>query len=72
MQELRENGIKCQEDLNFLGLNQQIDYARKVNINYIIVIGDNEIKAKKVKVKNLKTNEEKGVQIGKIADFFKK
>lgn len=56
--ELRDLNINTEVYLNDKKLKAKVKYADKLEIPYIIVIGDNEIEEGKVKVKNMKTGEE--------------
>lgn len=56
--ELRNLNINTEVYLNDKKLKAKVKYADKLEIPYIIVIGDNEIEEGKVKVKNMETGEE--------------
>ncbi len=56
--ELRDLNINTEVYLNDKKLKAKVKYADKLEIPYIIVIGDNEIEEGKVKVKNMETGEE--------------
>lgn len=69
MTENKEVPIKFATELRNLGVNTEIyltdkkikakmKYADKLEIPYVIVIGDNEIESKKIKLKNMTTGEE--------------
>ena len=45
-------------------------YADKLEIPYVIVIGEDEINSGIVKIKNMKTGEEKETEINKISENF--
>jgi len=63
--QLRSNGVSC--DVAFdKKLGKAMDYANKEGIPYIIVIGGDEIKSGKVKVKDMKTGEEKSAAIDQV------
>ena len=57
--ELRNLGINTEIYLNDKKLKSKLKYADKLKIPYIIVIGDDEIENKKIKLKNMQTGEEK-------------
>ena len=61
--ELRKIGINTEVYLNNKKLKAKFKYADKLEIPYVIVIGDDEIKAKKIKLKNMKSGEEKEVNM---------
>lgn len=56
--ELRNIGINTEVYLNNKKLKAKMKYANKLEIPYVIVIGDDEIQSGKVKVKNMQTGEE--------------
>ena len=53
-------------------LKKQMEYANKINSPAVILYGDNEIKAGKVTLKNLKTGNESSVKIDDLANETKK
>ena len=60
--ELAEELRKCfqvQTNISLRSFNAQMKYANKINAQYLIVLGEDEIKNKKCKLKNMKTGEEK-------------
>lgn len=52
-----------QTNISSRSFNAQMKYANKINAEYVIVLGEEEIKNKKCKVKNMKTGEEKEVKM---------
>jgi len=56
--ELRNIGINTEVYLNDKKLKAKMKYANKLEIPYVIVIGDDEIQSGKIKVKNMQTGEE--------------
>ena len=56
--ELRNLGINTEIYLSDKKLKAKMKYADKLEIPYVIVIGDDEIECKKIKLKNMKTGEE--------------
>ena len=61
-EELREY-ISVQTNISSRSLKAQMKYANKINAENVIVLGEDEIKNKKCKVKNMKTGEEKEVEM---------
>ena len=55
---LRQNGINTEVYLNNKKLKAKFKYADKLEIPNVIIIGEDEIKENKVKIKNMKTGEE--------------
>ncbi len=58
---LRNLGIQTEIDLTNKKIGQQIMLADKKQIEYIICIGENEIKTKKYNLKNLKTKKQEEI-----------
>jgi histidyl-tRNA synthetase len=56
---LRQKGLKISIDYSFRKIGDQIKVADKMHIPYIICIGEEEIKTGQLKLKNLKSGEEK-------------
>ena len=63
---LRNNGIRTEVYLNNKKLKAKFKYADKLQIPYVIVIGENEIAENKFKLKNMATGEEKELTIEEI------
>ena len=60
--ELRAQGINTEVFFNNKKLKAKFKYADKLQIPYVIIIGEDELQANKVKVKNMQTGEEKLVE----------
>jgi histidyl-tRNA synthetase len=65
-QELRKRGLKVQVDLLERAVSKNIEYADKLGIPYVGFLGEDEIKQKKIKIRNLKTGIEELVDIDKV------
>ena len=61
--EIRKLGINTEIYLNHKKLKAKFKYADKLEIPYVIVIGDDEISSNKIKLKNMKTGEEKEINM---------
>lgn len=57
--DLRKSGINTEIYLNNKKLKAKFKYADKLEIPKVIIIGEDEIKENKVKIKDMKTGEEK-------------
>ena len=55
---LRDSKINTDIDLSQKGVSKNLDYADKYGIPYVILIGENEIKAGKFKLRDMKTGQE--------------
>ena len=66
---LRNNGVKTEIYLNNKKLKAKFKYADKLQIPYVIVIGEDEIANNKFKLKNMETGEEKELSAAEIEKF---
>lgn len=62
---LREQGVNTEIFLNDKKLKAKMKYADKLEIPYVIVVGEDEVKSGTVKIKNMQTGEEKEWEINK-------
>jgi len=65
---LRIGGLKCEVPLVVKSIKNNFKNAEKLNSIYAVIIGDDEIKNGKVKVKNLATKEEDEVTLKEFED----
>lgn len=63
VQKLRAEGKYVVKDITGKGLNAQFKYANKIGAKYVITLGDDEIKNKAAKIKNMETGEEEEYNI---------
>ena len=63
---LRNQGIKTEIYLNNKKLKAKFKYADKLEIPYVIIIGEDEIQNNVVKLKNMKTGEEKEITMDNL------
>ena len=68
---LRENGINTEIFLNDKKLKAKMKYADKLEIPFVIVVGEDEVKSEVVKIKNMKTGNEKECQIHNIPHLIR-
>ena len=66
LSELREKGIKCDIDFNGRNVSKNLKYANKMDIPYVLIIGEDEIKSKKFSLKDMKSGKEEKLVISKI------
>ena len=69
--ELRSKGVSAEKDLMSRSLKAQMKYADKIGAEYTAVIGDDEISAGKITLKNMKTSEQQEVEINKLHALLK-
>ncbi|MCK9254613.1 MAG: histidine--tRNA ligase [Bacteroidales bacterium] len=65
-QNLRQNGISCEIYPDKAKLDKQFKYANNKNINFVIIIGENELKNGIVSIKNMISGEQENVDIEEI------
>lgn len=61
--QLRQNGIRVETDHLGKSVKAQLKYANKINAEYTIVLGDDEISSNQCKIKNMSDGSETTVQI---------
>lgn len=69
MQQLRGKNIRCELYHEKAKFDKQFKYAEKKNIPYIIIIGEEEIKNKNCKVKNIATGKQEEISWNNILEF---
>ena len=69
---LRQNGLKVQVDFEDKKIAKKFKYADKLNINYVIVIGEDEIKNNVVTLKNMITGEQNTVTLEESIKIIQK
>ncbi|MFH1307090.1 MAG: histidine--tRNA ligase [Candidatus Micrarchaeota archaeon] len=68
---LREGGINAETDLNERKMRGQLEYANACNISFALILGKKEIESGKYTLKNLKTGEQKEMDLEKIIEQIK-
>lgn len=63
---LRNNGVRTEIYLNNKKLKAKFKYADKLEIPYVIIIGEDELQKEIVKLKNMTTGEEKEISFNEI------
>lgn len=69
-QELRLNGFKVDTDFMNRNLKSNFKVADRLNSEYIIIIGSEEVNSRVLTIKNNKTREEFKVKLDEIVEFF--
>ena len=70
--DLRKNGINTEIFLNDKKLKAKMKYADKLEIPYVIVVGEDEVNSGIVKIKNMKTGEQMENSIENISNDITK
>ena len=63
---LRDSGINTDIDLMDRGISKNLDFADKLQIPYVLIIGKEELKKKKIKLKDMKSGKEELLEIEKV------
>lgn len=69
---LRTAGLSAETDLMNRSLKAQMKYADKIGAKYVVVVGDDELTAGEVTVKNMADGSGEKVRIDKIAEYVAK
>ncbi len=69
---LRKVGIKTDMDLCERGISKNLKYVNTMNIPYTLFVGEEELKKKKLKLKNMKTGKEQLLSVVDISKNLKK
>lgn len=67
---LRCAGIRAEKDTMERSVKAQMKYANKIGAEYTIVLGDEEIAAKKAQLKHMETGESREVCLDELKDVF--
>jgi len=70
VKKLRDKNIKADKDYLERSLKAQLKYADKINANYVLILGDEELKSGKAELKNMITGIQTDARIENFADFF--
>ena len=68
---LRKEGLNVSVNLSSKKVGDQISSADKKGVLFILCVGESEVASGRYKVKNLKSGEEKELQIDEITNFIK-
>ncbi len=64
--ELRSLGLNVENDLMQRSLSKNMEYASKKGIPFVAIIGENELKAKELTVKNLSTGKQEKIKFSEL------
>ena len=68
--ELRGQNISADMDIMGRGPSKNLDYANKMNIPFVIFLGEDEVKLEKVKIKDMASGEEKLIPVSEVKKFI--
>jgi histidyl-tRNA synthetase len=63
---LRKRGFNVEIDLMNRSLSKQLDYANKTNVPFVLIVGDEEVKTGKYKLRDMSKGTEKLVSLDEI------
>ncbi|TMI35679.1 histidine--tRNA ligase, partial [Candidatus Bathyarchaeota archaeon] len=63
---LRVDGVRADRDLKERPLRKQMEYAASIKARLVVIVGPREIKEKKVRLRDMKTGEERDVEKNRI------
>ena len=63
---LRKQNINVDIEMNDNKIKKSFEYANKLNIPYVIIVGDEELGRGKVTLKNMSTGEQREIKIKDI------
>lgn len=72
LSELREKGVKVSVYTEFAKLKKKFKYADQTKVDYVIVLGEEEIKSRKYSLKDMKTGDQVDVTFDELVERFKK
>ncbi len=67
---LRNKGISCDSDLLYRSLKAQMREADRQQAEYVIVIGENEIKSNRVTIKAMQTGNQQEISLDELPDYL--
>jgi len=70
-EELRSSGLKVDVDIMGRGPSKNMDYANKLGILFVLFVGEDELKAKKYKLKDMASGEESMLTVAGIVKKVK-
>ncbi len=69
--ELREAGIRTEVYPESSKMKKQLNYADKKGINYVAIVGEDEIASEKIALKNMVTGEQKTVKLNELINIIR-
>ncbi|WP_282924806.1 histidine--tRNA ligase [Peptoniphilus genitalis] len=72
LSELREKGVRVSVYTEFAKLKKKFKYADQTKVDYVIVLGEEEIKTRMYSLKDMKTGDQEEVTFDELVERFKK
>ncbi len=70
-QQLREAGINADIDLSGKGPSKNLEYANSLGIPFVLFVGKKELQENKLKLRDMKSGEEKVINLDEIINLLK-
>lgn len=70
-QTLRRNNIKADVDLNTRKFKKLINYANKINVSKIAIIGENDLKNNKITIKDMVSGNQELIDVDNIVEYLR-
>ena len=70
--QLRENNIKCELYPSDIKIKKQMDYANQKGIDYVVIVGDEELNKNIFKLKEMSSGKEFSFDLDNIVSELKK
>lgn len=70
-QQLRKAGVSAEMEMTGRKLKKSLDFANKAGITYVAILGESELEAGCIKLKNMLTGQEELIQFEKLIDRLK-
>lgn len=68
-QKFRKAGIACATDVAGRNLSKQLDYSNAVGIPFVVIVGEAELKEKKVRVRDMLRSQEKEMKLSELVEW---
>lgn len=72
LSELREKGVRVSVYTEFAKLKKKFKYADQTKVDYVIVLGEEEIKTRKYSLKNMHSGDQEEVTFDELVERFKR
>ena len=70
--QLRKEGVKVDMDVMGRGISKNLNYANSLGIPYVAFVGSNELKKKKIKLKDMKSGKEELISVKDVVKKIEK
>jgi len=71
LEELRSNNINSDMDLMDRSISKNLDYANTLSVPYVVFVGEDEVKKKKFKLRDMKSGKEEMLSVSELIKKLK-